>query len=56
MRWNLVQTHLRDFRNYVHILKEIKSTEIDQKWYETMKPTYDALFNQFKKTKFKIKY
>ena len=47
-RWELVQSHLRDFRNYVHIIKEIKETKIDQKWYETMKPVFESLYDKFK--------
>lgn len=48
MRWIIVQSHLRDFRNYIHILKEIRSTEIDEKWYETIKPVFEVLYNKFK--------
>ncbi len=47
-RWEIVQSHLRDFRNYIHILKEIQSTEIDEKWYETIKPVFEVLYNKFK--------
>ena len=48
MRWMLVQTHLRDFRNYIHIQKEMESTEIDENWYNTMKPVFEVLYNRFK--------
>ena len=46
-RWKLVQDYLRNFRNYVHIEKEIKSTIIDDSWYEIMLPTFEALFKKF---------
>ena len=48
LRWVIVQSHLRGFRNYIHILKEIQSTEIDEKWYETIKPVFEVLYNKFK--------
>ncbi len=47
-RWQIVQDCLRDFRNYVHIGKEIKSVEIDHNWHKTMKLIYNALIEQFK--------
>lgn len=48
MSWKLVQSHLREFRNYIHIQKEVKSIEIDEKWYETIKPHFEALYKHFK--------
>ena len=48
MRWKLVQTHLRDFRNYIHIHKEMESTVIDENWYNTMKPVFEVLYKKFK--------
>ncbi len=48
LRWKLVQTHLREFRNYIHIHKEVKSTEIDEQWYETIKPHFEVLYKHFK--------
>ncbi len=48
MRWKIVQSHLRDFRNYIHISKEVKSVEIDEKWYESIKPVFEVLNNHFK--------
>ncbi len=48
MRWKIVQSHVRDFRNYIHIQKEIKSIDIDEKWYETIKPVFEVLYNCFK--------
>jgi len=48
MRWVIVQSHLRNFRNFIHILKEIRSTEIDENWYDTIKPVFEVLYNKFK--------
>jgi len=48
MRWKLVQSHLREFRNYIHIQKEVMSIEIDEKWYETIKPHFEVLYKHFK--------
>lgn len=47
-RWEIVQSHLRDFRNYIHILKEINSIQLDEKWYETIKPVFEVLYNKCK--------
>ena len=47
-RWKIVQSHLREFRNYVHIEKEINSPKIDEKWQETMKPVFEVLYEKFK--------
>jgi len=48
MGWKLVQSHLREFRNYIHIQKEVKSIEIDEKWYKTIKPHFEVLYKHFK--------
>ena len=48
MRWKLVQSHLRDFRNCIHINKEMKSTLIDESWYNTIKPVFEVLYKKFK--------
>lgn len=48
-RWKIVQDYLRDFRNYIHIEKEISSKEIDKNWYKTINPVFDALLKQFEK-------
>lgn len=48
MRWEIIQSHLRNFRNYIHISKEIQSTEIDVSWYNTIKPVFEVLYNKFK--------
>lgn len=48
MRWKLVQTHIRDFRNYIHIQKEMESTEIDENWYNTVKQVFEVLYYKFK--------
>jgi len=49
-RWKLVQDYIRDFRNYVHIEKEVNSDYIDKSWYETMKPVFKKLYGYFKST------
>ncbi len=46
-RWKIVQDYLRDFRNYIHIYKEISSKEIDEDWYKTMVPVFFALLEKF---------
>ena len=46
-RWRLIQDYLRDFRNYVHIEKEIDSKEIDEDWYNSMIPAFQALVKKF---------
>lgn len=48
MRWKIVQSHLRDFRNHIQINKEMKSTMIDESWYNTIKPGFEVLFKKFK--------
>jgi len=47
-RWEIVQSHLRDFRNCIHINKEMKSTIIDESWYNTIKPVFEVLYKNFK--------
>ncbi len=47
-RWEIVQSHLRDFRNYIHINKEIKSTKIDESWYNIIKLVFEVLYKKFK--------
>lgn len=49
-RWNIVQTNLRNFRNYVHINKEINEEKINQIWYNTIKPVFESLYESFKQT------
>ena len=51
-RWEIVQNHLRDFRNYVHINKEVKEELIDKSWYATMKPVFESLYENFKEEQF----
>ena len=48
MSWKLVQSHLREFRNYIHIQKEITSIEIDEKWYKIVKPVFEDIYKDFK--------
>ena len=47
--WQLVQIHLRDFRNYIHIQKEVKNPKIDFNWYKIIKPTFERLLKNFQK-------
>ena len=47
-RWEIVQSHLRDFRNYIHLNKEIKSTKIDENWYNIIKLVFEVLYKKFK--------
>ena len=48
MRWKIVQSHLRDFRNCIHINKEMISSIIDESWYNTIKPVFEVLYKKFK--------
>ncbi len=48
-RWEIVQNYLRDFRNYVHIKKEINSEKIDKSWYDTISPVFSTLYEHFKR-------
>lgn len=41
--WSIVQHNLRNFRNYVHISREINDEEIDVAWFKTIKPCYFRL-------------
>lgn len=47
-RWKIVQNNLRDFRNYVHINKQVKGEIIDKAWYKTIKPVFERLFESFR--------
>jgi len=50
--WYIIQNNLRNFRNYVHIIKEIKDEQIDKEWYKTIKPHFEKFLGDFKtKTK-----
>lgn len=46
--WRLIQDYLRNFRNYVHIEKEIKEEIIDEDWYKTMKGVFKRILLNFK--------
>lgn len=46
-RWQIIQSHLRDFRNYVHIDKEVKSDDLDFEWYQTIKPVFEKILILF---------
>ncbi len=45
--WKYVQDHIRDFRNYVHIEKEINENKISKMWYINAKQIYDEILNEF---------
>jgi len=45
--WFIVQNNLRNFRNYVHIEKEINEEKIDAKWYEIIRPAYEKILISF---------
>lgn len=45
--WHIIQHNLRNFRNYVHINKEIKDEKIDKEWYKTIKPHFERIINDF---------
>ena len=47
-RWEIIQFYLRDFRNHIHLIKEMNEEKIDEKWYETLKPVFEVLYNKFK--------
>lgn len=49
--WYLIQNNLRNFRNYVHIFKEIKEEEIDHDWYIATKGVFDRIIRNFKHKK-----
>lgn len=46
-RWIILQNSLRNFRNYVHISKEIKEEEIDSSWFIAMVPIFVKLLVSF---------
>jgi len=50
--WSIVQNNLRNFRNYVHINKEINEEAIDEDWYKTIKPCYYRLIRNMIDKKF----
>ncbi len=47
-RWEIVQSYLRDFRNQIHLINEMRERRIDEKWYETLKPVFEFLYDKFK--------
>ena len=47
--WELIQRDLRDFRNYVHIQKEVKNPIIDFNWFKIIKPAFNRLLREFQK-------
>ncbi len=50
--WFIVQNNLRNFRNYVHINREIIEEEIDEAWFKTIKPCYFRLIRNMIKKNF----
>ncbi len=48
LRWVIIQSHLGGYKNYIDIFKEIQSPELDQNWYEIIKPTFEVLYDKFK--------
>ena len=46
--WYIIQNNLRNFRNYVHISKEIKEETIDQDWFIATKGVFDRIIRNFK--------
>ncbi len=47
-RWEITKFHLRNFRNQIHLINEMNETRIDEKWYETLKPVFEVLYDKFK--------
>ena len=45
--WYLVQNNLRNFRNYVHISKEIREEEIDRRWFDSTKGVFFRIIEKF---------
>ncbi|MFX1310056.1 MAG: hypothetical protein ACFE8C_10200 [Promethearchaeota archaeon] len=52
--WYLIQNNLRNFRNYVHISKEVKEEPIDYDWYLATKSVFDRIIRNFKPTTEKV--
>ena len=45
--WIYVQNHIRDFRNYIHIIKEMNEEKIDKTWYNNAKLIYKKILKGF---------
>ena len=45
--WEYIDSHLRDFRNYVHIQKEVANKDIDITWYESISPIFSKIYGKF---------
>ena len=45
--WEYVQNYIRDFRNYIHIKKEMNEEKIDKTWYNNAKPIYEKILKEF---------
>lgn len=46
--WHMVQNSLRDFRNYVHINKEIQEEKIDEGWYKSIGIGFKRILSNFR--------
>ncbi len=46
--WFIIQNNLRNFRNYVHINKEVNEENIDINWFKIIKPAFDKIINSFR--------
>ncbi len=46
--WFIIQNNLRNFRNYVHIEKEVNEENIDVNLFEIIKPAFDKIINSFR--------
>lgn len=46
--WHMVQNSLRDFRNYVHINKEIQEEKIDEGWYKSISFGFKRILSNFR--------
>ena len=46
--WHMVQNSLRNFRNYVHINREIKEEKIDEGWYKSINYGFKRILSNFK--------
>ena len=45
--WIYVQNHIRDFRNYIHISKEMNEEKINKTWYNNAKLIYKKILKGF---------
>jgi len=50
--WYIIQNNLRNFRNYVHISKEVQDEKIDYDWYNSIRPSFFRILENVSKTIF----